>query len=378
MYEEEDDDLPAQYQRLNAHLHTTSVMFNKKLHDYIATQHGVRNMFMSQYQNAPFQPYGNQYSPTGQSFSQANTWLNNTMLPPQPLSPSTPQGFQQAQPYSPTAAQPQGFRRAPYNIPQRTSHQRSFSLQLPNGASFFDPSAPQPSGGVTTPGGVDRRLSLPPTALEQPVVATPTDGQRQFSQSQSPAAHSPQSVPSPATGSIQGTPQIKNEAHSPTSYSYTPTTFSMTSQVLNTNPLTMSLPPESQQFVGSALDPNDPRTALFMAGSDGLPQHFNSNYAYNAGFSKPSMAANVSNPDSSTGQAQTLSSGLNLKMEPIPENSVSQASISDGFYSKDAFLTPGNGEFNAFFDFSGGDFLSSSQEQAASDQLDGSNFVNWD
>jgi hypothetical protein len=31
MYEEEDDDLPTQYQRLNAHLHTSSVIFNKKL-----------------------------------------------------------------------------------------------------------------------------------------------------------------------------------------------------------------------------------------------------------------------------------------------------------------------------------------------------------
>src|SRR5438128_1867964 len=69
MYEEEDDDLPTQYQRLNAHLQTSSVMFNKKLHDYIATQHGVRNMFMLQYQNsAPAYPqFGQQFPVQGAS-----------------------------------------------------------------------------------------------------------------------------------------------------------------------------------------------------------------------------------------------------------------------------------------------------------------------
>jgi hypothetical protein len=384
MYEEEDDDLPTQYQRLNAHLHTTSVMFNKKLHDYIATQHGVRNMFMSQYQNPSYQQFGGQYPNGTQPQQPNNNWLTPSMLPPQQLGPSTPQGFQHAQPYSPTTQQQQGFRQAPYHIPQRPQpHQRSFSIQLPPAPTTFDHSAQQASSCASTPdGGISRRQSLPPHAFEQhnqstvdaKPVPVPSTNVQSLHQRQST---SPQTS-SPAAISVSQSPGLQSEAVTPTSYTYSSTNYPFSLQALNSNPLTMSLPPESQQLIGSAMDPNDPRTALFMAGSDNLPQPFSPTYTYNPNLVKPKTANTTENP---IGSSRTLSSGLSLKLEGSNDPSLSMVpnSFSEGFFNNDSFLTPGNGDYNAFFDFSSGtDFAQPTDGYGTTDQLDGNSFVNWD
>jgi hypothetical protein len=139
------------------------------------------------------------------------------------------------------------------------------------------------------------------------------------------------------------------------------------------------MPPESQQFLGSVLDQNDPRTAIFMAGSDNLPQPFAPTYTYNPNkVTRTPSSASMS--ENATGSAQTLSSGLNLKTEPVSDTtSLSMPSaISDGFYSNDSFLTPGNGDYSAFFDFQGGDFTQSFDDQSANDQDNGNSLVNWD
>jgi hypothetical protein len=388
MYEEEDDDLPTQYQRLNAHLHTTSVMFNKKLHDYIATQNGVRNMFMSQYQNqGPAYPQFGQQYPANGGFPQANNWLNPSMLPPQQqFSPSSPQGFQQAQPFSPTTAQQpqQGYRQSPYHIPQRTqSHQRALSIQLPHNSSHFDPSAQPASAGATTPQDeINRRLSLPPHAFQQQtqVVERPS----RTSLSRSPTVNSIQQrrqssspkTASPTAASANDTSHFSSGSNTPGSYTYSPTNYPYSSQALNTNPLTLSLPPETQQFMGSVLDQNDPRTAMFMAGSENLPQPFAPTYTYNP--NKVTRTSSSSIAENSTGSAQTLSSGLNLKTDPVSGTTSpsAPAAISEGFFNNDSFLTPGNGDYNAFFDFQGGDFAQ--PFDVTNDQDNGNNLVNWD
>lgn len=382
MYEEEDDDLPTQYQRLNAHLHTTSVMFNKKLHDYIATQHGVRNMFMSQYQNPSYQQFGGQHASNGAALPQANNWLNPSMLPPQPFNPSMSHGFQQAQPYSPTGAQQQGFRQSPYHIPQRPQpHQRAMSIQMPPAANF-DMVSQQESSTATTPlGGISRRMSLPPHTFEQQ-IQSPVDALSRTALTRSPTAQSTHSSQrqqsasphsaSPTAGSNTQSPRQQNDADTPTSFTYSPNNYPYSSQALNTNPLTMSLPPESQQLIGSALDPNNPRTALFMSGSDNLPQPFAPTYSYNPNISKPRTISSTA--DTLTVPAPTLSRGLSLKLESASDATAS-SSISEGFYNNDSFLTPGNGDYNAFFDFQGGDLI---QEHGTGDHLDGNNFVNWD
>lgn len=375
MYEEEDDDLPTQYQRLNAHLHTTSVMFNKKLHDYIATQHGVRNMFMSQYQNQSptFPQYGAQFPVNGATFPQANNWLNPSMLPPQQFTPSSPQGFQQAQPFSPTTTQAQGYRQSPYHVPQRTqSHQRALSIQLPQAPTQFD----QPSASATTPQNeLNRRLSLPPQAFQHSnqgadqtappsLTQSPTSHPLQQSQSSSPQ------TASPTAGSVKEALRVPSDTNSPSSYTFSPSIYPFNSQAFSNTPLTLSMPPETQQFLGSVLDPNDARTATLMAGSENLPQPFAPTYTYN-----PNKLARASNgngvSETFTGSAQTLSSGLNIKTEPVSD--APSTSLSDGFFSNDSFLTPGNAEFSAFFDLQGGDYSQSFDEQD-----NGSSLINWD
>ncbi|CAG5179596.1 uncharacterized protein ALTATR162_LOCUS9365 [Alternaria atra] len=293
MYEEEDDDLPTQYQRLNAHLHTTSVMFYKKLHDYIATQHGVRNMFMMQYNNPQFQQFGGQFSPNTGAMPQANTWLNPSMLPPQQFNQSSPQQgvHQQSQPFSPNGAQQQqDFRQSPYQIPQRTnSHQRSLSTQLPSATGTFDSSPQSAPGDITTPQDSFRRMSLSPHALEQQSQSGLSAQTRPaFSRSStSQSFHSSMSAQtaSPATVTGTATPHLHNENDKATSYPHSPAGYPFSSHMLSSNPLTVSLPPESQQLNGSALDPNDPHTAMFMAGSGNLAQRFATTYNYNPNYS---------------------------------------------------------------------------------------------
>ncbi|KAF2827610.1 hypothetical protein CC86DRAFT_393698 [Ophiobolus disseminans] len=372
MYEEEDDDLPTQYQRLNAHLHTTSVMFNKKLHDYIATQHGVRNMFMSQYQNPSFQQYGGQYPPNAGAFpqAQANNWLNPSMLPPQQFDPSSPQQAvtQQPQSFSPKGQQQQNFRPSPYQIPQRmSSHQRSLSIQLPQNTASFDPSSQSAPEGITTPQDSFRRMSLPPHAFEQQSQAG-SDGQVRPTISRSTTAQShhqsasPQTA-SPSIASGQVTPHLHNSTDTPSSFPYSQAGYPFSSQVLNSNPLTMSMPPESQQLIGSAMDPNDPRTAFFMAGSDNLPQPFAPTYTYN-----PNFSGKAGRPISAEG---TMTPGAGIKAENA--DAEPPTIPSEGFFTNEAFLTPGNGDYNAFFDFGGTDFVQPGDEQG-----DGSNLINWD
>lgn len=353
MYEEEDDDLPTQYQRLNAHLHTTSVMFNKKLHDYIATQHGVRNMFMSQYQNPSFQQYNGQFQPTAKyPQAQQNNWLNPSMMPPQQFNPSSPQQnvTQQSQP------QHQNFRSSPYPVPQRVnSHQRSLSIQLPQGPSSFDPSSQSAPAGVTTPQDSFRRMSLPAAV----------DTQQRSSLSRTPTTRSHQSASphsaSPSITSGQVTPQLHNGEDSPAPFPFSAAGYPFSSQALN--PLSMSMPAESQQFLGSSLDPNDPRTALFMAGSETLPQHFPPSYPYN-----PYMSGKASRPTSASG-ATTPGVAIKAENAGTPPGTVP----SEGFFTNEAFLTPGNDNYNAFFDFGNAEYT-----QPLDDQGDGSNLINWD
>ncbi|KAF2629966.1 hypothetical protein BU25DRAFT_262165 [Macroventuria anomochaeta] len=356
MYEEEDDDLPTQYQRLNAHLHTTSVMFNKKLHDYIATQHGVRNMFMSQYQNPSFQQYGGQFPPQNNTaFPQTNNWLNPTMMPPQQFSQQTPQNFTQQS----HSSQPQGVRSSPYHIPQRP-HQRAASIAGP----AFDASMPQ---GTSTPQDA-RRLSLPAQPGVDDKSRPALSCAPSFAQQQPTSPHT--DTASPMSGSDQRTPHLQTDNETPVSTTFSPMTYSVGNQMLGgPNPLSMALPAESQQFVGSILDPNDPRTAMFMNGSELIAQPFAPTYTYNPNYSPKALKS---------GSSMTLSMPqAGMKPESTAE---SCAPISSGLYTNESFLTPGNEGYGAFFDFQSTDFAQPGDEQNNNNEqlVDGSSFVNWD
>lgn len=377
MYEEEDDDLPTQYQRLNAHLQTSSWIFNRKLHDYIATQQGVRNMFLhQQFPGQSFQPYGAQFAPNGQV-----PMVNQTMLPPQTFNPPAQTFAQPSQPFSPQGYQQnqQGYRHAPYNIPQRPqSHQRSASIPTPQSVQNFTPSIPQGNLDPTTAqGDVSRRMSLPPHALEQG-----NESQSRPSLSRSSTAQSLQQQPvsthgvpsgSSAPTSAQGTPRVRSGNTTPVSHQFASLPFSTSSQVIDMNPLSLSLPPESQQLIGSALDPNDPRTAIFMAGSDNIPQPFMGTYSYNPNLSpKSRMGASVA------GMTQTLAPENSIKLDTAMDGTSSDSppsAMSESIFSPHSLFTPSGFEYSNFFD----QYQVADGNQTTSDHtpFEDDSFVNW-
>ncbi|KAF2685550.1 hypothetical protein K458DRAFT_299694 [Lentithecium fluviatile CBS 122367] len=371
MYEEEDDDLPTQYQRLNAHLQTSSWLFNRKLQDYIATQHGVRNMFLHQ-QFPGMQPYGAPMQPDNQM-----PLMNQSMFPPQPFNPAT-QGFQPPQTYASQAyqqqQQQQGYRHAPYNIPQRPQpHQRSASIAQAN------------TNATNLAADASRRMSLPPHAFEQAsqhgneAQSRPPLSRTSTLQSVKQQPVSPQHVSAPGSG--PDTPLLKSEHSSPTSYQFPTLPFSTTSQVLNMNPLTLSLPPESQQLIGSALDPNDPHTAVFMEGSENLPQPFMGTYTYNPNISpKSAQARNVG--FSASGMTQTLAPEDSNKMDRAAGNATSNtppSAMMDNTYTPHQLFTPTGFDYKSYFDqYQGADATRAANDGMFNETYEENSFVNWD
>lgn len=170
-------------------------------------------------------------------------------------------------------------------------------------------------------------------------------------------------------GSGQRTPQLQADSETPVS-SFSPMNFPMGSQMLSgPNPLSMALPAESQQFVGSILDPNDPRTAIFMSGSEHIAQPFAPTYTYNPNYSPKALKS---------GSNMTLSMpNSGIKSDSTAE---SYAPISSGLFGNESFLTPGNESYGAFFDFGSTDFAQPGDEKNTNNEqlVDGSSFVNWD
>ncbi|PSN62901.1 hypothetical protein BS50DRAFT_132385 [Corynespora cassiicola Philippines] len=377
MYEEEDDDLPTQYQRLNAHLHTSSLVFNRKLHDYLATQHGVRSMYFSQL-TQPFYA-----SPHMQNAPHAMGAMQQPgqMAPPQSFNPSSPAFTQQTQPFSPQAFQQsqQSYRQSPYMIPQRpTSHQRSASIPTPHHMPNYGTSMPQPTDATaTTPRDESRRMSLPPQNVQAGYPQS-SDATSRPSPARSASHNALQQPSSPqqATSSASTTPPSANDTPrspadntSTSAFAFSP---AISSQVIGMNPLSLSLPPESQQLLGSALDPNDPRTSIFMSGSDNLPQPFTGTYSYN-----PNLPAKSSH----TAMAQTLSPDSNVKLDTDIDPTISTApssAMTDNMYSPNGLFTPTFDYDNMFDTTLSGDIKFSSNDQLSKEVFNDEAWVNWD
>ncbi|OJD38011.1 uncharacterized protein BKCO1_5000161 [Diplodia corticola] len=310
MYEEEDDDLPAQYRRLTAHLQTNSADFNRKLHAYLATHQAGRQALFDQaimggfghtYPNAPhFAPQMMMHQPPYQQ----------QMLPPQMIHRS-----------------PQSFRQAPYPSPQQQNkplpHQRSQSFAVPQDFHYPQSTGPAASSRADslTPEQQQqqRRMSMPvqpvrdpslsPTATRPPnphgMVAS-RDGSKDSSRSP-PSTY--ETVQSPYTAA--STPQ---SAHAPFIFNpgFTFNNFEASTANMNYSPFSMALPTETQQMLGPSLDPNDPQTAMFMANSETVPQPF---YSYN-----PNLPTKGRMQHHNQGMNQTLAPSSGPLMDINPQN----------------------------------------------------------
>ena len=349
MYEEEDNDLPAQYRRLTAHLQTNSVDFNRRLHAYLASQHATRAALASQYGHTISNSYMQQFP-------------NATQFPHQMVQPAAPS--QMLPPQMPHQS-PQSYRHTPYPMtptqgyrPQ--SHQRSASIPTPQEIPSFQPNLPVSSSTEVSTPSEQRRMSLPPQALRpQSQIQGDTQTRPSISQSSTsvhiPKQDSPQHTfanQETTPPSYAGTPVQQTEQHTQSAYPFMPHMhmgFDATTQNFSISPFSTSLPAESQLFLGSALDPNDPHTPMLMAGSEIMPQPF---YSYNP---NPSSKSRLSH----SGMNQTLAPSTSLQVDTASDSMTSSNPPSATTVTSDGLITPYTPSFGYSFDSAFSDPLKS-------------------
>ncbi|KAF2001077.1 hypothetical protein P154DRAFT_187364 [Amniculicola lignicola CBS 123094] len=356
MYEEEDDDLPTQYQRLSAHLSSQSRFFNQRLHDYIASQAGVRGMFMQQ---SGLPVYGQQFVSNPLQYPQTiNPYMPQNMNPPQMFNQS-PQTFSLQVPNQ----SQQAFRQNPYMAQRPQQHQRSASIAT---TQELQPTA---QGAPTTESIETRRMSLPPCSVEQPSLQSPQD-QSQPSLPRSitdgSGAHqsrSPQHKVANATSvssSAHGTPPSLSGNVTPPTQQFMMNNNVSNPQAVTMNPLSMSLPPESQQFLGHSLEPTDLHTQILMAGSERLPQPFTT-YHYNPNLSPkasraPSHAAtaNSTTPKSNGTPPSNMTHSFGQDAMKVNTTFDSSAMTDPSSMMSDSLISPFSAYPNSIFDFPNG------------------------
>ncbi|KAL9107150.1 MAG: hypothetical protein Q9227_007930 [Pyrenula ochraceoflavens] len=291
MYEEEDDDLPAPYRRLTAHLQTGSVDFNRRLAAYLTNQVAMRSAmeqmvtqsFAQHYPNAPQFPHNQQFpSP-----------MVNTNISPEMTRPS------------PTTAS--SYRAAPYPSPHspafRQLHGRAYSTAGPS--PMGQSGTPAGSPGASMPNHPQRRMSMPAQG-PQSASATPALSTDKITPPDPDQQRQTQSATVPN----------KQQAGFPPLWQ-------------DMSPFTTSLPPESQQMLGPALDPNDPFTSMLMGGSD----TFNSNpsYPWDATMSQPIKSEHSPMHPSWNGMSATLApSALDGAVNDLSHSTKETAPLSAG------------------------------------------------
>ncbi|KAI9807760.1 MAG: hypothetical protein M1825_005065 [Sarcosagium campestre] len=277
MYEEEDDDMPAQYRRLTAHLQTGSADFNRRLAAYLtnhvamrsALEQTINHSYAQQFPNAPQAPQSMFQSPLLPEHMRQNGSIYR-----QP-------GF--AMPNSPA--------------PGSSSHARSSSIATPQGvpatAQVTSPLSPDPNH--------PRRMSVPANAATPGSEAPLQGGSLDLSSSAVPQVgnHNAQ-FPMPNRPQPFGQSALDMQGFD------------------HGSPFSMALPPETQMLLGNTLDPNDFLTPMLMSGSEFLPQH-----GFNADHSTPKPT-----------DFQASYGGMNSTVAPsaldIEPNAELQKTVGDG------------------------------------------------
>lgn len=275
MYEEEDDDLPYQYRRLTAHLQTGSPDFNRRLSAYLtnhvamrsALDQAITTSYAQEYPNAP------QFAHNHQNLYPSPFFAHH--LPQQQLQQS------QHQPPPP----PQPFVQPSYNILTGTpsfrsvQQMRSASMAGSHGMPMLDPNIATASPVQATP-QVDQRDSSTSMKPPSPSEPTPTRPTPQLTNSPTALSHSPPppsgKMMSPAypTKSDQGCQTSPSQMYASPFLRPSHQSYGILGGYPSFGPLTTALPMESQLMLGPVLDPSDPMTSMFMAGSENMIQPF--------------------------------------------------------------------------------------------------------
>jgi hypothetical protein len=351
MYEEEDEDLPAQYRRLTAHLQTGSADFNRRFHAYILAHAGTRaSQFPELFQNAsPLS--GNPSQFLSQNLQQGMSSAPHSMMMPPQMMPQSPSYWPPTFPTSNVQAE------------RMSSHQRSASVTSPQDLTAYSP------GIAHTPDGNDhRRFSLPAqTPAGPPHRVSPR--QNRPSPSRTPSTN--QTTPVEALQDSPPTMANFGMQHGDNTTSFTPqgqmnfNAAVTTPSGLEANqrhpfaPYSPSLPFETRQILGSTPEQSNPMSTV--------------SYTYN-----PNPSPMVRSPQA--GMPQTMSPyalSLDTSSASLFGSDLMSATFSSGHdYSSfplqqftpvdsyDPLNTPaltrnssqhGEVEWNSFFDLDGED-----------------------
>ncbi|CAK4022582.1 Hypothetical predicted protein [Lecanosticta acicola] len=274
MYEEEDDDLPMQFRRINA-LHPglayNNPAFTDRVNNYLAGQIGVRNYLHQAIFQANQSQYANQFlNPMMQNNFQAGTMspqaMNGAFNNGQPQSPwpsmqnvrpsshGHAASIQQQQPYSNAATpMPQDSRRPSLPVQQGTSPSHSASSLPPSPHPMSNQKSGQSPQQVPTPPSQQHArvpAATPPTpGYEQQQMYPLTtklpietqqliDGQPAFANAVSPSQLTP-GVPMPSMGTYSYNPNGKPKKSSPNG---SPSTLQGLDQTLTSFPIAHSQP----------------------------------------------------------------------------------------------------------------------------------------
>lgn len=324
-----------QYRRLTAHLQTGSADFNRRLAAYLtnhvamrsALDQAITNSYAQQYPNAPHFPH--------------NQSMYTSPMMPQSMPMQSPQAYRQS-PY-PTPGAP-GYR------PQ--AHARSASVAAPQELAGFSQTSSNPSPTEASSQLDHRRMSMPPSVSSAPTatsIRTTQPLQPPHSDSTPPQSASPFNLTQEPQQSV---PQ-QQSVHLHHQQMQSP--YSMGS-FQDFSPFTPSLPMESQMLLGSALDPGDPLTSMFMAGSEAMVQPY---YNFNP---SASMSKQRNFHSSYDGMSATLAPSA-LDMSPDQLSYTNPSSTSS-----DSLATPA---FNFNFDGALGDLKAANMTRSSSTQGSG-------
>ena len=310
MYEEEDDDLPHQYRRLTANLQTGSFEFNRKLAAYLTHNVAVRSALNQAINDSFAQQY-----PGTQQFPQNQ----NTIFPSPLNTDNLPTAFAQSPQATPTSPHP--YRQTPYPMPG-TPGFRGQSHKRVNSAVATGQDYGVPQSLINTPinGSLPpnlRRMSMPASTGVKPDITPETSKNVANSVTSSPKVSVKQetTIKSPVVGNM-GPPPWQQPQHHPQQPSF----FDF--QQNSMSPLSMTLPPDTQQLLRASLPPNDPFSNILLGGNhpnnffamhDYMPNDFlqgglNSTLAPNAHCSQDPKMGSLADPN----LVENESNNLNL------------------------------------------------------------------
>ena len=174
---------------------------------------------------------------------------------------------------------------APYNVATGTpgfrhvQHVRSTSMAGPLDASGYPQSVPSTAspGQSSAPGDL-RRMSMPARTASSPGTSSAAQTSP-FTQPKPPLQHAPSSYTgkqqmSSMLGATPGEQRKGQTEHQTPSPPQPQPAYGSLAGYPSFGPLSAALPVESQMFLGSVLDPNDPFTSMLMGGSENMMQPY--------------------------------------------------------------------------------------------------------